>query len=85
MASDIRPIVVDAHTRRDHLREKTVAGLQNLFPLVARDQDLFVENIRVKPAAYSSNDQKSAILHGRTLAEPVVGDLVLKNKNGDIV
>jgi len=85
MASDIRPIVVDAHTRRDHLREKTVEGLQNLFPLVARDQDLFVENIRVKPAAYSSNDQKSAILHGRTLAEPVVGDLVLKNKNGDIV
>lgn len=85
MASDIRPIVVDAHTRRDHLREKTVAGLQNLFPLVARDQDLFVENIRVKPAAYSSNDQKAAILHGRTLAEPVVGDLVLKNKNGDIV
>jgi DNA-directed RNA polymerase beta subunit len=85
MASDIRPIVVDAHTRRDHLREKTVAGLQNLFPLVARDQDLFVENIRVKPAAYSSNDQKSAILHGRTLAEPVVGDLVLKNKNGDVI
>ena len=83
--SDIRPIVVDAHTRREHLREKTVEGLQGLFPLVARDQDLFVENVRVKPAAYSSNDQKAAILHGRTLAEPVVGDLILKNKNGDIL
>jgi DNA-directed RNA polymerase beta subunit len=82
---DIRPIVVDARTRRDHLREKTVTGLTTLFPLVGRDHDLVVENVRVKPAAYSSNDQKTAILHGRTLSEPVVGDLVLKDKNGKVV
>lgn len=82
---DIRPIVVDARTRREHLREKTVTGLQTLFPLVGRDHDLAVENVRVKPAAYSSNDQKTAILHGRTLSEPVVGDLVLRDKSGKIV
>lgn len=85
MSSDIRPVVVDARTRREHLREKTVQGLQTLFPLVGRDHDLVVENVRVKPAAYSSNDQKSAILHGRSLTEPVVGDLVLRDKSGKTV
>lgn len=85
MSNDIRPIVTDAHTRRGHLRDKTVEGLHSLFPLVARDQDLHVENIRVKPAVYSSNDQKTAILHGRTLAEPVVGDLILKDKAGNVI
>lgn len=82
---DIRPIVVDARTRREHLREKTVSGLETLFPLVGRDHDLVVENVRVKPAAYSSNDQKAAILHGRTLSEPVVGDLILRDKSGKVV
>jgi DNA-directed RNA polymerase beta subunit len=80
-----KPIVVDAQTRRDQLRDKTVQGLGSLFPLVGRDHELHVENVRVKPADYSSNDQKKAILHARTLAEPVVGDLVLKTKDGKTV
>ena len=85
MPDSIRPVVVPAQMRRDHLREKTVEGLHGLFPLIARDSDLHVENIRVKPAAYSSNDQKKAILHGRSLAEPVVGDLVLRDKSGKVI
>ena len=85
MPQDVRPIVVDAATRREHLREKTVKGLEGLFPLVGRDTVLHAENVRVKPASYSSNDQKTAILHGRTLAEPVVGDLVLRDKDGKVL
>lgn len=85
MPQDVRPIVVDAATRREHLREKTVKGLEGLFPLIGRDTVLHAENVRVKPASYSSNDQKTAILHGRTLAEPVVGDLVLRDKDGKVV
>lgn len=76
----IHPIVVDAPTRRGFVREKTVKGLEGLFPLVGRTHELHVTDIKVKPASYSSNDQKTAILHGRTLAEPVVGTLVLKEK-----
>lgn len=81
----VRPVVVDAATRRGHIREKTVQGLESLFPLISRDGELHVENVRVKPAVYSSNDQKTAILHGRTLTEPVVGDLILKDKDGKVV
>ncbi len=80
-----KPIVVDAQTRREELRNKTVQGLGALFPLIGRDHDLYVENLRVKPADYSSNDQKRAILHARTLAEPTVGDLVLKSKDGKVI
>jgi len=84
-AGDVHPLVQDARTRRERIREKTVLGLQGLFPLIGRDHDLHVENVRVKPAAYSSNDQKTAILHARTLAEPVVGDLILRDKDGKVV
>lgn len=79
-SAGIHPIIVDAPTRRGFVREKTVKGLEGLFPLVGRTHELHVTDIKVKPASYSSNDQKTAILHGRTLAEPVVGTLVLKEK-----
>lgn len=81
----LRPLVQDARDRRESIRAKTVTGLESLFPLIGREHDLHVENVRVKPAGYSSNDQKEAILHARTLAEPVVGDLVLRTKDGKIV
>lgn len=81
----VRPVVVDAATRRGHIREKTVQGLESLFPLISRDGELHVENVRVKPAVYSSNDQKTAILHGRTLTEPVVGDLIFRDKDGKVL
>lgn len=76
----LRPIVLDARTRRDLIRSKTAEGLAGLFPLIGRDHELHVEDVRAKPLVYSSNDQKSAILHGRSLVEPIVGNLVLKDK-----
>lgn len=79
-AHGIHPIIVDARTRRDLVRSKTVTGLEKLFPLVGRTHELHVTDVRVKPADYSSNDQKTAILHGRTLAEPIVGTLTLRDK-----
>lgn len=80
LPSHLQPIVVDARARRDLLRDKTTVGLKGLFPLIGRDHELHVEDVRVKPAAYSSNDQKAAILHGRSLLEPVVGTLTLRDK-----
>lgn len=81
----LRPVVINAREKRDLLREKTVEGLKSLFPLVGKTHELHLVSAAVRPAAYSSNDQKRALLEGRTLVEPVVGRLVLKDKAGNVV
>jgi DNA-directed RNA polymerase beta subunit len=81
----LTPILVDAATRREHIHRKAVEGVQNVFPLQARDHNLEVENVHVKPREYSSREQKDAILHGRTLQEALRGDVLLRNEQGKVV
>jgi DNA-directed RNA polymerase beta subunit len=71
--------------RRELIRQRAVEGVENVFPLKARDHQVEVRNVHVKPKQYSSREQKDAILHGRTLQEPLRGDLVLKDKQGKVV
>lgn len=77
LAAGVRPVIESAMDRRDALRRRTEQGLTEIFPVKGRTKTLTVENVRTKPAVYSMLDQKTALLHGRSLAEPVVGDLVL--------
>jgi len=81
----LRPVVISAREKRELLREKTLEGLQSLFPILGRSHDLHLISAAVKPTTYSSNEQKRAILEGRTLSEPIVGRLVLKDKAGAVV
>ncbi len=83
MSKKLQPIMSDALTRRTSIREKTVAGLQSLFPIDARNYRLEVKNVEVDKKDYSSNQQKDALMRGRTLHEPVIGTLVLKDKKTD--
>jgi len=81
----LTPILIDAETRRDQIHRKAVEGVTDVFPLAVKDHTIEVANLRVDPRAYSSRQQKEAILHGRTLQEPLKGDLVLKNSAGKTV
>lgn len=85
MTTSLYPLLTDAATRRDHIREKTVSGLQDIFPIVGRNTTLEVQNLQVKPKEYSSNQQKEAIMKGRTLHEPITGTLVLRDSAGQVV
>lgn len=78
-AAGIRPVIETAGDRRNALREKTEKGLTEIFPIKGRTKSLVVENVKTKPVVYSMQDQKTALLHGRSLAEPVIGDLVLRD------
>jgi DNA-directed RNA polymerase subunit beta len=83
MTKNLQPIMSDALTRRNSIRDKTVKGLTTLFPIDARNYRLEVKNVYVDTKDYSSNQQKEALMRGRTLHEPVLGTLILKDKKTD--
>lgn len=86
MPENLQPLMADAASRRDRIREKTVRGLEGIFPIVGRSTTLEAKNVKVKTKDYSSNNQKDAIMRGRTLHEPVTGTLVLRdNKTGEVL
>lgn len=84
MSTNLRPVLEDSATRREMIRQKTVEGLTQAFPLKAGKHTLEVSNVRVDPKEYSSREQKRAILEGRTLSERVRGDVVVKNATGEV-
>jgi DNA-directed RNA polymerase beta subunit len=71
--------------RRELIRRRAVEGIENVFPLKVRDHHVEVRNVKVAPKQFSSREQKDAILHGRTLQEPLKGDLVLRDSKGKAV
>lgn len=82
----VEPLLTDAATRRDRIRQKTIAGLKSIFPIIGRNTTLDVKNIKVKEKQYSSNQQKDALLRGRTLHEPIHSTLLIKdNKTGQVI
>lgn len=77
---ELQPLMSDAETRRNRIRQKTIQGLEGLFPIVSRDYILEAKNVAVSPKDYSSNKQKEALLSGRTIHEPVQAELLLRDK-----
>lgn len=71
--------------RRELIRQRVVEGVENVFPLKVRDHQIVVSDVHVQPKQYSSREQKEAILHGRTLQEPLRGNLTLKDATGKTV
>lgn len=82
--SDMEPqtIITDASYRRDQVRQQAVDTIKSVFPFVGKRYELDVSDVRVHPADYSPNEHKTAILQARTLAEPVRGTLILRDKSG---
>ena len=81
----LTPVLVDAATRREQIRQKAIEGIHSVFPLQTKSHSVEVENVHVKPRDFSSREQKDAILRGSTLQEPLRGDLVLKDEGGKVI
>lgn len=80
MAPKLNPIITDPHTRRQQIREKTIEGLTSLFPVIGRTHQITVKDLEANVKRYSSNDQKDALMRGRTLHEAITGTLVLHDR-----
>jgi DNA-directed RNA polymerase subunit beta len=86
MALNLQPAMLSASERREQIRQKTITGLKDLFPLIGKNSTLDIRNIAIKRKEYSTNEQKDALMSGRTLHEPIQATLVLKdNKTGKVL
>lgn len=74
------PLLADSSDRRERIREKTVEGLQSLFPIIGKKYELHVDGVDVNREQYSNREQKDALLRGNSLYEFVKGNLTLKDK-----
>jgi len=80
------PVFVEADVKREQIRNKAVEGIKNAFPFVGNRFTVDVKNVKVHPIDVSPVAHKNALLHARTLSEPVRGTLVLKdNSTGKVV
>lgn len=80
----LRPILEDSATRRERIRQAATAGLSRAFPMKAGKWTVELSGARVEPREFSSREQKTAILEGRTLSERVRGDLTVRDAKGEI-
>lgn len=85
MTSTLTPLLIDAETKRGHIRQKVIEGLQESFPMKSRSKTLEVADLRVDEKDYSSNDQKMAILKGDTLSESIKGTVRMRDKDGNVI
>jgi DNA-directed RNA polymerase beta subunit len=86
MRDDLQPLMADAATRRALIRTKTLEGLKSVFPIIGRNVTIEAKGFDVRAKEYSSAEQKDALMRGRTLHEPVVGTLTLRdNKTAKVI
>lgn len=81
----LRPVLEDSATRRERIRRSAIDGLSKVFPLKAGKWSVELSEPRVEPREFSSREQKTAILEGRTLSERVRGTLTVKDAQGETV
>ncbi len=85
MTPKLTPLLIDAGTKREQIRQKVMEGLQESFPIKSRNKTLEVTDLRVEEKDYSPTDQKMAILRGDTLSEGIKGTLRMRDNEGGII
>jgi len=86
MPPKLQPLLADADERREQIRQKTMAGLNALFPLVGKNSTVEIKDIGISKKDYSQAEQKEALMSGRTLHEAIQGTMVLRdNRTGKVL
>ena len=85
MSDQFTPILDFADARRDRIRQAATEGVANIFPIVGDHRTLEVDNLQLHRKDFSGEDHKNAILEGRSLTEPLKGDVVIKDKEGKVL
>jgi DNA-directed RNA polymerase subunit beta len=82
---EVKPILMGSEDRQKELRAKSIEGLADLFPIKGTHHDVEITNLRVveKPVDYKIH--KETLYKRGTLYEPIKGDVVIKDKQGNIV
>lgn len=82
----LTPILQKPEDKRERIRTKIIEGLNESFPVTARNKSIEVTDVTFKPQDFSSGDQKNAILRGDSLFETVKGTVRIKDvKSGQVL
>ena len=81
----IMPLFMPPDQRRELIRQAAVDGVKSIFPIVGDHRELEVTNVRVDQKEFTTTDHKEALLAGKTLAEPVKADVVIRDKTGKVI
>jgi len=82
--SRLTAVLTDAPTLRARVHEKAKEALQQTFPVDLKGRTLELKDLTVHAKDFSPEEQKRAIMEGRSLHEVVKGTLVLKGEDGKI-
>jgi DNA-directed RNA polymerase beta subunit len=85
MANKVRPLFVTPEQRQKLLREKTLEGVKSLFPILGTHHTIEAEDFTVKERDMSFADHKKALFKGGSIYEPIKANLVVKDKQGNVV
>ena len=85
MANKVRPLFVTPEQRQKLLREKTLEGVKSLFPILGTHHTIEAEDFTVKERPISFADHKKALFKGGSIYEPIKANLVVKDKQGNVV
>jgi len=78
----LTPVMTDPESRRIQIRSKALDALRTAFPLPLRDKKIEVVDLKVHERDFGPHDQKSALLSGGSLFEPVKGTVILRGADG---
>jgi DNA-directed RNA polymerase beta subunit len=85
MANKVRPLFVTPEERQKLLRAKTLEGVKSLFPILGTHHTIEAEDFQVKEKPISFADHKKALFKGGSIYEPIKANLVVKDKQGNVV
>ena len=85
MVNKIRPLFTSPEERQALLREKTLEGVASLFPIIGTHHTIEAEDFKVKETKATYADHKKALFKGGSIYEPIKANLVVKDKQGNVV
>ena len=85
MANNIRPLFTTPEDRQKLLRSKTLEVVASLFPIIGTHHTIEAEDFKVKETSSTYADHKKALFKGGSLYEPIKANLVVKDKQGNVV
>lgn len=85
MVDKVRPLFQTPEARQELLRAKTLEGIKSLFPIIGTHHTIEADNFEVKQKPISFADHKKALFKGGSIYEPIKANLVVKDKQGNIV
>lgn len=85
MSPKVRSLVINSEAKQQLIRDKSIEGIKNLFPILGTHHDIDIEDPKVVEKQVTYDTHKDALYKRGTLYEPLKASVIIKDKSGNIV